>query len=219
MDFKMCLNFLGQLQKNNNKDWMDANKPSYQAARQEFIGLATDLIDSVSKFNPDIEGLDPKKAIFRINRDIRFSKDKSPYKNNFGVYIVPGGKKTGNAGYYFHLQPGNESFIAGGMHMPESSKLAKIRQEIDYNASELAKIVNEKAFKSTFGTIEGDKLKRAPKGYAEDHPSIEMLKMKSFLVLHKVEDKAVLKGDFTETIKKDFKTMHGFIDFLNVAVS
>lgn len=219
MNFDSILSFLDQLKKNNNKEWMDAHKKVYQEARNEFIKINQYVIDELSKFDQDIARLDPKKSIFRINRDIRFSKDKSPYKINFGAFLMEGGKKAGNAGYYLHLQPGNESFIAGGNYMPDGQKLAKIRQEIDYNGGELLKITQEDSFRKLFGEIQGDALKTAPKGYPKDHPNIELLKLKSYLVLHKVDDKKVKSVGFENYIVDVFKAMIPFNEYLNVATS
>lgn len=219
MDFTKILTFLEEIAANNNRDWMEANKMHYQAVRNEFINITTYLIEGISKFDEGLTGLDPKKSIFRLNRDVRFSNNKDPYKTNFGAYMMEGGKKAGNAGYYIHIQPGNESFIAGGAYMPEAPNLAKIRQEIDYNGSELLKITQAKEFKLLFGEIQGDKLKRAPKGYPMEHPNLELLKLKSFLVLHKVDDTEVTKSGFENKVLDVFKAMAPFNAYLNVALS
>ncbi|MDH5476507.1 MAG: DUF2461 domain-containing protein [Cyclobacteriaceae bacterium] len=219
MEFERILIFLNQIAANNTREWMEANKKSYHEARDTFVGITKSLIEEISAFDEGLQGVDPKKSIFRLNRDVRFSKNKAPYKTNFGAFMMEGGKKAGNAGYYLHLQPGNESFIAGGVYMPEADKLAKIRQEIDYNGSELKKIVSQSVFEKTFGQIQGDKLKRAPKGYSLDHPNIELLKLKSYLALHKVDDKTVLDKDFLNYIIDVFKKMAPFNYFLNVALS
>lgn len=219
MDFKSIFTFLADIKDNNNKEWMDANRPVYQKAREEFIKITQYIIDSVGQYDENILGVDPKKAIFRINRDIRFSKNKDPYKTNFGAFMVPDGKKSGNAGYYLHLQPGEETFIAGGVYMPASDRLVKIRQEIDYNASELKKISDHPDFQKYFGEIQGEKLKRAPKGYPMDHPNLELLKLKSFLVAHKVSDKQVLSEGFSDYAVEVFRAMTPFNEYLNVAMS
>ena len=219
MSFKNIVEFLTGLAQNNNKEWMDANKPQYQAARAEFIEITKYLLDELAKFDDSITGLDPKKCIFRINRDIRFSKDKSPYKNNFGTFMVPGGKKSGLAGYYMHVQPGGESFFGGGIYMPPSDMLAKIRQEIDYNPDEFKNIINAPGFTKFFDEIKGEKLKTAPKGYPKDHPDIELLKHKSFAVWNQVSDKDLLQADILEQVIAGFKEMKPFNAYLNVAVS
>ena len=218
MNFELILSFLKQIKQNNSREWMEENKKLYIDARDEFVAITKHVIDEVAKFDPALASLDPKKSIFRLNRDIRFSKNKDPYKTNFGAYMMEGGKKAGKAGYYLHLEPGNESFIAGGVYMPESDKLAKIRQEIDYNGKEFVSIISQNNFKSIFKTVEGDRLKRPPKGYLEDHPHIDLLKLKSFLVVHKITDEQVMKSDFPQFITATFKAMLPFNNFLNVAL-
>ncbi|MEM1134532.1 MAG: DUF2461 domain-containing protein [Bacteroidota bacterium] len=211
------LSFLNALQENNNKEWMDANKPDYQETRKVFMQFVTELIQKIALFDPAITGLLAKDSVFRINRDIRFSKDKRPYKNNMGAFMASGGKKTKGAGYYIHLQPGN-CFLGGGIHMPAAPELAKIRQEIDYNADALIEIISDKTFKKTFGEIEGDRLKTSPKGYPKDHPHLDLLQLKSFTVFTKFPDKTVTKADFIDTVVKQFEVMYPFINFLNAAV-
>jgi len=219
MNTQLILHFLAELQQNNQKEWMDAHRDWYLQAKEEFLLLVRHLLGEITTFDEGLLGLDPKKCIFRINRDIRFSKDKSPYKNNFGAYMVEGGKKSSNAGYYIHLQAGNESFIGGGMYHPERENLAKIRQEIDYNPAELKQITDRPAFRDKFGMIQGEKLKRAPKGYEPDHPNIELLKLKDFVVIHKLSDEDLQADDFKDKAVDMFKTIQPFISYLNVAIS
>lgn len=219
MDTRQILSFLQQLQENNDKAWMDAHRDDYQTARESFIELVKHLLRGLEVKDEGVRGLDPKKCIFRINRDIRFSKDKSPYKTNFGAALSEGGRKSGNAAYYLHLQPNDESFIGGGVYQPPSEVLAKVRQEIDYNASELRKIASAPDFKACFGEIQGDSLKRAPKGYDPDHPNIALLKLKDYIVLRKLTDDEVTNKQFPDQALAVFKTMIPFVHYLNVAVS
>ncbi|UII22577.1 DUF2461 domain-containing protein [Fulvivirga ligni] len=219
MALEKSLSFLTELNENNDRDWMQDNKPAYQDARNEFIAFVSELIPSIAEFDSGIVGLDPKKSVFRINRDIRFSKDKRPYKNNFGVLMSEGGKKSGNAGYYLHLQPGDQSFVAGGVYAPDAERLAKVRQEIDYNPEELKQITSDKEFVERFGVIQGESLKRAPKGYDESHPNIDLIKLKSFIVLKRLTDKEVKGWSSHKDCVKYFSTVHPFIQYLNVALS
>ena len=198
---------------------MDAHRDDYQAARASFIELITYLLRGLETEDEGMRGLGPKKCIFRINRDIRFSKDKSPYKINFGAALAEGGRNSGNAAYYLHLQPNDESFIGGGLYQPPKEMLAKVRQEIDYNASELRTLVSAPDFRETFGEIQGDSLKRAPKGYDPDHPNIALLKLKDYIVLRKLTDQEVADEQFPEQALAIFKTMIPFVHYLNVAVS
>lgn len=212
------LKFLSNLKKNNNKEWFEKNRVTYEAVRNDLIGVVSELINEVSNFDPLVAQADAKKSIFRINRDIRFSANKAPYKNNIGAYISKGGKNSPAGGYYIHFQPG-ECFIGGGIWMPEPDKLAKIRQEIDYNFSEFKKIVESKSFKKTFGELSSeDKLARPPKNYTPDNPAIEYLKLKSFTVGAKIKDEDALAKGYIKKVAAQFREMNPFIDFLNRAV-
>ena len=134
------------------------------------------------------------------------------------MFFKPGGKKSGNAGYYLHLEP-NNSIIAGGLYKPDSSRLAKVRQEIDYNGNELKEIVTDSTFKKLFGEIRGEKLSRVPKGYPSDHPNLEILKLKSLLVVNNLDDKQVTSSSLPGLVINNFKAMNRFIAFINVAIS
>ncbi|MGK7394744.1 MAG: DUF2461 domain-containing protein [Candidatus Cyclobacteriaceae bacterium M3_2C_046] len=219
MDTTRILDFIAGLKQNNHKDWMDAHREEYLAAKAEFEKLINFLIPQLQQFDESIHGVLAKDCIFRINRDIRFSKDKSPYKTNFGAFMAEGGRKTWKAGYYLHLEPGDESMIAGGIYMPPGEVLKKIRQEVDYNPAELKKIVSQEKFRQNFEEIQGEKLKTAPKGYPADHPNIEFLKLKSYTVLHKVPDRVVKSAEFPDKVVEVFSVMHPFNEYLNVAVS
>src|SRR6185369_7583421 len=164
------LKFLKDLKKNNNKPWFDAHRKQYEAAKNDFEILIQSILDKHSKNDPDLKELTAKKCMFRINRDVRFSKDKSPYKTNFGASMDKGGKKSGLAGYYFHLEPG-KSFIGGGIWMPQPDALRKVRQEIDYGFDEFRKIVESKKFRSIFKEMysgEGMQLAKVPQGFEKD---------------------------------------------------
>lgn len=210
--------FLKQLEKNNNKDWFDAHKDEYLKAKEEYEKYVDGIIHGVLKFDKKIDpSLTGKQCAFRIYKDVRFSKDKTPYKINMGAAISPGGKKSSEAGYYFHAQPGN-SFIAGGIWGPEPDKLQAIRQEIDYNSKGLIKIMNSVQFKKYYkGLDEDDKLKTAPKGFEKDHPQIELIKNKHFIVSHMFNDKAILTANSQKAIVDACKAMHPFLQYLREA--
>lgn len=218
MNLTNSLKFLEQLAENNSKEWMDLNRDWYQECRQEFIAFVEALLKEMQAFEPGVAGLEAKKCIFRINRDIRFSNDKRPYKVNFGVAISEGGKHSENPSYYLHLQP-HQNFVGGGIYMPPGETLKKIRQEVDYNPEELKKVVDQSDFKSVFGAIRGEKLKTAPKGYPKGHPNIEFLKLKSFTVITDLSDQVVGSEQLIDTAIKHFKLMKPFNDYLAVAVS
>jgi len=218
MDAQRIFSFLAQLKQHNHKEWMDAHKEEYQACRQDFIQFVSALLEELSNWDEGLTELDPKKCIFRINRDIRFSKDKAPYKLNFGASMAEGGRNSGYAGYYFHIQP-EECFLGGGVYRPSVEHLRLIRQEIDYNPEELKKIVEEKQFSTCFGAVQGEKLSRPPKGYSKEHPNLEFLKLKSFIVLHRFSDEELMEPDFLEKASGILKSIKPFNDYLNVALS
>ena len=208
------LKFLKQLAKNNRKEWFDENRKTYEAAKTEFEALVKVVIDKAIVYDPLLAGLEAKKCMFRINKDVRFSKDKSPYKQNMGASINPGGKKSMIPGYYLHVEPG-KSFLAGGCWQPMPEMLAAIRQEIDYNAKDFRKILAAKDFKNYFGGLsEEDKLKTAPKGYDKDHEDIDLLQHKSFIAVHELTDAQVLDKNFPAYVSKVFKAMLPLNSFL-----
>ena len=186
------LDFLKELVENNNREWFQANKEKYDRARENLIELTAGIITKLHKVDPSVTAeLDPKKCVMRIYRDIRFSKNKIPYKNNFGVSLPTLGSKLGGVEYYLHIQPG-KSFIAGGYWMPEADHLKSIRQEIDYNAADLKKIIDEPTFVKLFGEFrKQDQLKTVPRDYAADNENIDLLKLKSFIVSHPLTDKEI----------------------------
>lgn len=220
MKFEPILKFLADLSKHNNREWFEKNKGRYLEAKDEFGVFITGLLNEALKFDNSLSGLDPKKIAFRIYRDVRFSKDKRPYKTNMGAAFSAVGKGLGLPGYYLHIEPGNKSFVAGGLFMPEPANLAKVRQEIDYNASQLVKIFSDKKFSHTFGKFwDEDKLKRAPKGFEETHKHIEWLKLKSFIVNHKFKDAEVKNAKFLTAVVQSFKMLKPLNTYLTEALA
>ena len=212
---KSALDFLIELKKNNNRDWFNANKSWYEEARAEFERFIGTLIVEIAGFDPPIAMLDPKKNIFRIYRDTRFSKDKSPYKTNFGSHLVANAVKAHDrAGYYIHLEPGN-SFLAGGAYNPPGPWLKGIRETITDKGGEFLKILGNADFKEYFGKLEGEKLKSSPRDFPADHPHIELLKHKSFLAVHNLADADILSNDFVKHATKVFEALKPFDEFLN----
>ncbi|MGC1389469.1 MAG: DUF2461 domain-containing protein [Bacteroidales bacterium] len=213
---KSTLDFLTAIKCNNNRDWFVANRPMYLDARDNFETFVQKIIDEIVFFEPIMKGLEAKSCVFRINRDIRFSNDKSPYKSHFGAFIVQGGKKNGDkfAGYYFHIEPG-KSIMAGGAYTPPTPWLSAIREKISDRPNEFIKITDNKDFKKYFGEIDGEKLKTVPKGYPKDHPYIELLKFKSYLVVNEASDKKVLSKDFFDHVISVYRAMKPLNDFLN----
>lgn len=211
------LKFLSQLKKNNNKPWFDSHRAQYEASRIDFSNFIQLVIDAVQKSDTTITGLTAKECQFRINRDVRFSKDKRPYKENFGAFICRGGKKSIYAGYYFHLAPGN-SFLGGGLWMPEPVNLKKVRQEIDYNWEEFQSIIKNKNFKKIYSDLlkTGDiSLSRMPKGYEEENPASDYLKLKSLIAETKVADEDLTKSALHKKTVTAFEALQPFSKFIN----
>jgi len=220
MNTELILKFLKTLAKNNNREWFEKNKPKFLEAKNEFELIVTDLLEDMVAFDNSLAGLEPKKLIFRIYRDVRFSKDKRPYKNNFGAAISSVGKGLGSPGYYFQIQPGNKSFVAAGLFQPEPDKLAKVRQEIDYNGAHLEKIFKEKKFKTNFDAFwDEDALKTMPKGYAKEHPHAKWLRLKSFMVTHDFSDREVGNGKFMKQVASVMKSAKPLNVFLKDALA
>jgi uncharacterized protein (TIGR02453 family) len=211
--------FLSELQENNNKIWMDEHRKWYEQSKESFIQLVDTILKGLQQVDEGLQGLEAKDCIFRLNRDVRFSKNKAPYKNNFAAYIAEGGKKSNAAGYYIHIQPDGESMLGGGIYNPPSEELSKIRQEVDYNPEGLRNIFASQKFRDLFGAIQGEKLAKAPKGYPSDHPYIEVLKLKSFFVFHKLTDDEVKSSEFPENALNILKEIAPLNEYLNVAIS
>jgi uncharacterized protein (TIGR02453 family) len=218
-EVKDILRFLKNLDQNNSKEWMQDHKSEYLIQKQAFSDLVQHTIDELAVTDPRLRGLDPKDCIFRINRDIRFSKDKTLYKTHFGAYMAPGGRKSMLPGYYLHLQPGNKSILASGLYRPTGNLLSKVRQEIDYNGDGLVAIVESKSWKDTFGNLQGERLIKAPKGYTMDHPLIHYLQLKSYLAVRSFQDSETTAADFPHESVQVFKKMKPLVDFLNTAIS
>ena len=219
MDSNVIIRFLKTIAKNNNREWFEKNKSKYLEAKLTFEDFLEALHQELLLFDESLSGLNPRKQGFRIYRDVRFSKDKRPYKVNMGAGFSEHGKMDQEPGYYIHIEPG-KSFIAGGLYMPDAENLAKIRQEIDYSTKDFLKILNDKKFKKLFPALgDFDKLKTAPKGYPKDHPLIDLLKHKSYIVSHNFPDKEVLDKKFAKKAAEVAKVLKPLNDFLKAAIA
>lgn len=213
------LRFLSQLKRNNNKPWFDAHKEKYLAAKSDFENLIQQIISGYGKSDADIGLLKVKDCVFRIYRDVRFSKNKNPYKNYFAAEIHKGGKKVYYPGFYISIEPGDHSFCGGGLWHPEGDYLKNVRQEIDYNFEAFRSILEAKKFRSLLGSLEQyDKLTRPPKGYDESNPAIEFLKLKSFIADVRLSDEDLISKDLVKKILNIFTAMKPFVDFLSSAM-
>ena len=218
---KETLQFLEDLKANNNRDWFLENKKRYEAFKKDYQQLTSDLLDALKPLDSSLEMLEVKNCTFRINRDIRFSKDKTPYKTHLGFWFSSGTKGSNRSGYYIHLENG-ASFIAGGLYCPEADDLKKMRKEIAYFHDDLEAILDDKNFKKEFKDFDrNDKntLKNPPRGYEKEHPAIELLKLKSFESSQKIDFSAVTKKDFVTVMTQKLIVLKPLNDFINRALT
>jgi uncharacterized protein (TIGR02453 family) len=218
---KDTLQFLDDLKANNNRDWFLENKKRYELFKNDYKQLVADLLDAMKPLDPSLEMLEVKNCTFRINRDIRFSKDKTPYKSHLGIWLSSSTKGLNRSGYYIHLEKG-ASFIAGGLYCPESEDLKKMRKEIAFFHDDLEAILVEKEFKKEFDDFdrnEKNTLKNPPRGYDKEHPAIDLLKLKSFESSQKIEFSAAAKKDFVAVMSKKLITLKPLNDFINRALT
>ncbi|GAC1448143.1 MAG: DUF2461 domain-containing protein [Chitinophagaceae bacterium] len=214
------IKFLKDLQKNNNKPWFDKNRPMYEDAKTDFAQFIQTLVNKHGKKDESIKDLKAKECTFRINRDVRFAKDKLPYKNNFGASLNRGGKKSVYAGYYFHCQPG-EAFVGGGLWAPLPADLKKVRQEIDYCFDEFKKILSAKKFKTVYSDLDKSSdvsLIKVPQGFEKNNPAAEYIKLKSFIAMKKLDDKELISKDLGKTTLEAFEALQPLLAFLNRAL-
>jgi len=218
MDLRTSLEFLARLAENNNREWFNANRGLYDRARDEFLHLVAALVPALRAIDPSIAMVEPEKCLFRIFRDVRFSKDKSPYKTNFGAFIANGGRKSPFAGYYVHMEPGS-SFVGGGAYMPAPPSLKAIRLKIFDNPREYREIISDPEFESCFGGIFGERLKHAPRDFPKDFPDIDLLRNRHYAVIHKVADEFWSREDLPEAIAGICRVLEPFNRFLNEAIA
>ena len=218
---KDTLQFLDDLKANNNRDWFLDNKKRYEDFKKDYQLLVADLLDAMKPLDPSLEMLEVKNCTFRINRDIRFSKDKTPYKSHLGIWLSSGAKGLNRSGYYIHLENGS-SFIAGGLYCPEANDLKKMRKEIAYFHEDLDSILNEEAFKKEFNDFDRDEkntLKNPPRGYEKEHPAIDLLKLKSFESSQKIDFSTAGTKDLVTTVSKKLILLKPLNDFINRALT
>jgi len=217
-DRQAILDFLRDLRDNNSRDWFEANRSRYEAARGTFVELLGDLIDGFASVD-DIGGVTVKECMFRINRDLRFSNDKTPYKTAMTALLGRGGRKSTGRSYYFHIEPDGQSMLAGGLWDPSPAQLTKMRHALGEDAGPFRKIIAKPDFVGCFGALSGEALKTAPQGYAKDHPDIDLLRMKQFMAIHQLPDSQVCSGDLIPHALKVFKAMRPFEEYIEDALS
>lgn len=214
MNYQKLFDFLGRLSENNNREWFNENKAEFNELKLEFETYIQSLIPKIHEIDSSIGNIEAKNCIFRIYRDVRFSKNKAPYKTHFGAYIASGGRKSKSCGYYIHIEP-NEMFVAAGAYAPESNILKEIRYEIMDNANDFKEILNSKSFTKYFNGIVGEKLKTSPKGFPKDFEDIDLLRYKSFEVFHPINKKEALSKDIDKYILDIISTAVPYNQFFN----
>lgn len=210
--------FLTHLEANNSKLWMDERRDFYHDSKQEVLDFGQWILDQACRINTDFEGISMRTCIFRINRDIRFSKNKQPYKNHFALYISPGGTKSPYAWLYLHIQPGDHSIIWWGKHNPDNAQLKLMRQHILDNYQEFTKIISHKKFVSTFGNVLGKWRNSLPRGYDKEHPWIHYLMQDSWYVIKSYTDEQLTSEWFAQQVISDYRILKPFNDFCNEIV-
>ncbi|HVD61919.1 MAG TPA: DUF2461 domain-containing protein [Gemmatimonadaceae bacterium] len=220
-----ALQFFRQLEKNNNKEWFEAHRADYESeVREPMRYLIGEMNSRFARFAPEMYG-DPKRGMFRINRDIRFSSDKSPYKTHAACWFhhssatkkVGSEAAEGSAGFYFHFQPGGRSFVGGGLWRPPAPQLQKIRNEIAENPTRLARIVAKLPARYD-GLDDESMLKRMPRGYAENHPAAKWLRYQSFTTGRGLTDKQVTSPQLAKLLEEDFKQLLPLARWINRAL-
>ncbi len=220
MATKDALLFIEDLKNNNNKEWFHENKKRYELFKKEYQQIIASVLQEMKPLDTSLANLEVKNCMFRINRDIRFSKDKSPYKSNMGIWLSTNKNCKNAPGYYIHYEKGC-SFIAGGLYCPEPDDLKKVRKEIAYFYDDLEKISSDKTFQKEFGALdreEANVLKKAPKDYEPNHPAIDFLKLKSFTASQKISDDLFNETDFAKKITQKLIVLKPLNDFLNRAL-
>ena len=210
--------FLKGLKGNNNRPWFQQHREEYEQARSNVLGVVDHVIAGIAGFDPPIIEQAPEDCLFRINRDVRFSREKTPYKMHFGAFITDRGRKVDRAGYYLHVQPG-ESLLAGGLYMPPSRELKAVRQAILEDSRTLRRIISRPAFVKLFGrTLPGRRLKTAPRDIPRDHPDIDLLQLTSFEVWASLKDRDLQHKDFVKRAVGVFEVMRDYVQWLNRAL-
>ena len=211
------MKFLDELAANNNREWFDLNRDRYKESRDKILFITEILINEIRRFDPEVNGVDPKDCVFRIFRDVRFSNDKRPYKTNFGSFIASGGRKSKRAGYYFHIEPG-DGFTGGGIYMPDADGLRALRMYISKNPEELLEITREEEFRELYPLFYDHKLKTAPKGFDKNSEHIELLKYQSYIFSRNLPDELIAGENFIPELIRSFQILSPFNAFLNKAL-
>lgn len=200
--------FFSELENNNTREWFEPQKARFKALEGEMKQFASVLTSAMNEH----DSID-KFKLFRLYRDVRFSKDKTPFKTHFGISFHRE-KPALRGGYYLHIKPG-DNFIATGFWNPEKDDLKRIRKEMEVDAVEFRELMAQPSFKSVWGALEGEEVKTAPKGFSKEDPNIDLIKKKAYLFTKKYSDKEVLAKDFLQKVNADFKAVRPFFDYMS----
>jgi uncharacterized protein (TIGR02453 family) len=214
IDLRPALRFLEELSRHNQREWFEANRAGYEEARAAFLVFVGRIIDAFR----DTDGLGPLEArdcVARLHRDVRFSKDKSPYKTNFAALVAPGGWRGGPFGYFFHLQPGGRSLVGAGLHDPTPAQLAAFRKALAEDPAAFRKATSGKVFREIFGEVQGERLKTAPRGWDPAHPQLELLRLKQVLALRYLTDEQMASPDVAVELVRACRSLRPFLDWLS----
>lgn len=218
MNAYILIDFLKQLIMNNNREWFHAHKAMYEQCANYYAELVEHLLIEIAKIDNTLTTVQAKECIFRIYRDVRFSLDKSPYKDHFGAFMAAaGGRKSCRGGYYLHIQPG-QSAIVGGIWMPDANELKVLRQSIYENTDEFLEIIHEPSFLKYYKRLDGRPLKLSPKGFPKDYPQMDLLKFKDYIVSCPFDDDCLKSPDFVAYAVERFKAVYPLNRFLNYAL-
>ena len=202
------LSFFAELETNNNREWFEPQKKRFKALEAEMKQFSADLVEAMNEH----DSIDRYK-LFRLYRDVRFSKDKTPFKTHFGISFHRE-KPALRGGYYLHIKPG-DNFIATGFWNPDKDDLKRIRKEMEIDAEEFRDIMAEPSFKTIWGTLEGEEVKTAPKGFSKEDPNIDLIKKKAYLFTKRYSDKEVLSNNFLQQVNADFQAVRPFFDYMS----
>lgn len=214
---KVILDFLKDLNHNNNKEWFDENRKRYEEAKNQMLFFTDLMIQEIRKFDSDLPPMNAKDCLFRIFRDVRFSKNKLPYKTNMGSFIAAGGRKSIRAGYYIHIDA-ESSFLGGGVWCPQPEPLKAIRSEIYDNAEDFKAVINDRKFVNYYKVIEGDRLKMAPKGFDKEFSDIDLLKYKSYAFTTPLSEEQLLSEGLIDYSVNAFEELYKANRYLNTAL-
>lgn len=205
--------FITDLKQNNDRNWFAANKPAYLEEHSQVVAFAGRMLHELN-LHDVIETPNGAKSMYRIYRDVRFSKDKTPFSTYWGGRFKRAGKQR-RGGYYYHFEPGDKSFVMAGFWGPSAPDLKLIRDDIAFDPTPLRAILNHETFVTTFGALQGDQLKTQPKGYESDHEAIDLLRFKQYLVMRRFTDKEVLADNFIVLVNESFKNTRPFLDYMS----